>query len=123
VFIGGYLVRMLEATLVQHGSVKILFLGGGVTLERQLNHEVNGIHLATATGKSTIPVDATKLGNGIEVKYMKGSGILYFVPTPEIVVMPRNHVSQEFRKSTIIDKSKILKILKDISEAKFRRTA
>jgi hypothetical protein len=108
-FIGAHFVRMLEEIPVQQGSVRMPFTSRGVTMRRQLNHEVDGVHIAAVKTRVTIPVDVARLGEKIEVRYVKGPSIIYFVPASGHVI------SQTF------DKSQIIKILEDLSSLKPKR--
>jgi hypothetical protein len=108
-FMGTHFVKMFEKVPVQHGSAKMPFIDHGLNMERQLNHEVGGVRMIAVKVRVTIPVDVGKLGDKIEVKYMKGASILYFVPT---------RVSTS---SQTLDRSHILKILEDLSNLEPKR--
>jgi hypothetical protein len=112
---GVHFIRLFKQAPVSGNKVKIPYTRQlwGVSA-RSLKYEVNGLRMAKVRGEFTIPTEITKLGDKAETKYVRGSGILYYVS-----LYPVGHFQVNLLKGSLcdkLDKPTFIRIMNDLSK-------
>lgn len=112
---GVHFIRLFKQAPVSGNKVKMPYTSQlwGVSA-RSLKYKVDGLRMAKVRGEFTIPTEITKLGDKAETKYVRGSGILYYVS-----LYPVGHFEVNLLRGSLcdkLDKPTIIRIMDDLSK-------